>query len=293
MSTIDFNSLARTASLSAAPLSLNSGLLAGGSPSPERSPGPMCGLPGAAGEQPPHQEQPVAPRETTAVPLANTPLSNAPLISVAQLHTEAERSRSAGLESAVARAVDRPSTPGPMQPSPSQAETKSASATNVPPGSAPACAPGIARHRVREVRREQGISIKRASQHLGVSVDEARRQEEPTCDLTLSQLHAWQKLCETPVADLLVEPDCELSAPVLQRARMVRVMKTVQAIMERTGQTSVKRLGQTLVNQLVELMPELKGVSSWHAVERRQSCNQNARILESNYLRPEEEETRE
>lgn len=230
----------------------------------------------------------------TNLPLTNAPLINAPLINVAQLHTEAERSRSAGLESAVARAVDRPSTPGPTQPSPAQpsttqAETKSASATNVPSG----CAPGIARHRVREVRREQGISIKRASQHLGVSVEEARRQEEPTCDLTLSQLHAWQKLCETPVADLLVEPDCELSAPVLQRARMVRVMKTVQAIMERTGQTSVKRLGQTLVNQLVELMPELKGVSSWHAVERRQSCNQNARILESNYLRPEEEETRE
>lgn len=177
-----------------------------------------------------------------------------------------------------------------------EAERSMLSSSGSPPSAGSAASPaGVVKpaarelHRVRAVRREQGISIKRASQHLGVSVEEARRQEEPTCDLSLAQLHAWQKLCEVPVADLLVEPDCDLSAPVLQRARMVRVMKTVQAILERTGQQSVKRLGQTLVNQLVELMPELKGVSSWHAVERRHSQNQNARILESNYLRPEEE----
>lgn len=190
---------------------------------------------------------------------------------------------STGLSSAVARAVDEKGQHGASAGGgvPSAKDAK------------PAAGPSRAMHRVREVRREQGISIKRASQHLGVSVEEARRQEEPTTDLTMSQLFAWQKLCETPIADLLVEPDCELSGPVLARARMVRVMKTVQAIMERTGQVSVKRLAQTLVNQLVELMPELKGVSSWHAVERRQSCNQNARILESNYLRPADEDDRE
>lgn len=218
--------------------------------------GLLAGAPHASslpGSQPPQQadaHDPVDPRD-------------APLADVAKLHTEAERSMLPAGQS---------SNEVPSAPSSAAAKTSPREL-----------------HRVREVRREQGISIKRASQHLGVSVEEARRQEEPTTDLTLAQLHAWQKLCEVPVADLLVEPDCDLSAPVLQRARMVRVMKTVQAILERTGQQSVKRLGQTLVNQLVELMPELKGVSSWHAVERRHSNNQNARILESNYLRNEEE----
>jgi len=151
-----------------------------------------------------------------------------PLTDVAKLHTEAERSM-----------LPAAATPSPTTPNHTAATDAAAKASR----------PEL--HRVREVRREQGISIKRASQHLGMSVEEARRQEEPTCDLTLAQLHAWQKVCEVPVADLLVEPDCELSAPVLQRARMVRVMKTVQAILERTGQQSVKRLGQTLVNQLI------------------------------------------
>lgn len=235
-------------------LPLPHGLLAAGPQA--SSPERLVGVPGVG---PVSATQPQANSQEPVNPL------DAPLPDVAKLHTEAERS---------------------MLPAGS------------PANSAPAHNPAAKStkadlHRVREVRREQGISIKRASQHLGVSVEEARRQEEPTSDLTLAQLHAWQKLCEVPIADLLVEPDCDLSAPVLQRARMVRVMKTVQAILERTGQQSVKRLGQTLVNQLVELMPELKGVSSWHAVERRQSCNQNARILESNYLRPTEEDPRE
>ncbi|MCE9608208.1 MAG: hypothetical protein K8U03_25260 [Planctomycetia bacterium] len=270
MSIIDFNLLTRTPSLALQP-----GMLAGASR--EQSSREHASHDEPAGNPPPSPSDSVVDHKR-----AERKELNAPLSEVAQLHTESERSMSTGLSSAVARAVDGPALSNSAQ----NNSTQSGSAHAV--GSSKSA--GSEMHRVREVRRQQGISIKRASQHLEISVEEARRQEEPTADLTLAQLFAWQKLCEVPVADLLVEPDCELSPPVLQRARMVRVMKTVQAIMERTGQVSVQRLGQTLVNQLVELMPELKGVSSWHAVDRRQSCNQNARILESNYLRPAEDE---
>lgn len=289
MSTIDFNSLSRAASHSLQP-----GMLGGPQRDSNSGAGPSCNLPGdSVHSESARQASDAALRQHDArqqQPERNT--LNAPLSDVAKLHTEAERSMSTGLSSAVARAVDGPATSDAVSntAAPSGAlPTGTVPTSAAPPGGSAQVKPREF-HRVREVRREQGVSIKRASQHLGCSVDEARRQEEPTTDLTMSQLLAWQKLCEVPVGDLLVEPDCDLSAPVLQRARMVRVMKTVQAIMERTGQVSVKRLGQTLVNQLVELMPELKGVSSWHAVERRQSCNQNARILESNYLRPADEE---
>lgn len=282
MSTIDFNSPARTAPLSLQAGSLPSvGLPSGRASGSSRDQAiPACNLP----ERSPSEHSPRPEHGPTHELAAQREALDAPLsdvADVAKLHTQAERSMSTGLSSAVARAVDE--------------KGRQDAATGGTPSASHAkggAASSRAMHRVREVRREQGISIKRASQHLGVSVEEARRQEEPTTDLTMSQLFAWQKLCETPIADLLVEPDCELSGPVLARARMVRVMKTVQAIMERTGQVSVKRLAQTLVNQLVELMPELKGVSSWHAVERRQSCNQNARILESNYLRPTDEDDR-
>lgn len=143
-------------------------------------------------------------------------------------------------------------------------------------------------HRIREVRREQGVAIRRAAQLMGKTVDEARAEEEPTTDLTLSELYEWQRLLEVPAADLLEEPHAPLSAPVLRRAQLLRLMKTAQAIMERATQPSVRRLSQTMISQLVEIMPELEGVTPWHASER-QKTNRNSRELENTYLAGETE----
>ena len=145
-------------------------------------------------------------------------------------------------------------------------------------------------HRIREVRREQGVSSKRAAQLMGKSVEAIRAEEAETTDLRLSQLYEWQRLLEVPIEDMLVEPHAPLSEPVLKRARMVRLMKTVQAIMERSGQPSVRRLAQTMVNQLIEIMPELEGVTPWNSLDRKKARNQNSRILESSYLNPAADE---
>jgi hypothetical protein len=146
--------------------------------------------------------------------------------------------------------------------------------------------------RIREVRREQGVSIKRASQLMGKSVEELRAEEEPASDLTLTQLFEWQRLLEVPAADLLVEPHAPLSAPVLRRAQLIRLMKTVQAIMERANQPGVRRLAQTMVNQLIEIMPELDGVTPWNSLDHR-AQNQNGRMLEQHYSRIEDDRPRE
>jgi len=148
-------------------------------------------------------------------------------------------------------------------------------------------------HRIREVRREQGVSSKRASQLMGKSVEAIRAEEAETTDLRLSQLYEWQRLLEVPIEDLLVEPHAPLSEPVLKRARMVRLMKTVQAIMERSNQPSVRRLAQTMVNQLVEIMPELEGVTPWNSLDRKNARNENSRILECSYLNPADDEPEE
>jgi hypothetical protein len=137
-------------------------------------------------------------------------------------------------------------------------------------------------HRIRDVRREQGVSIKRAAQLMGKTVDDLRCEEDGATDLTLTQVYEWQRLLEVPVADLLVEPHAPLSAPVLRRAQMVRLMKTVQAIMERTNQTPIRRLCQTMANQLIEIMPELDGVTPWNSLDHR-AQNQNCRLLEQAY----------
>jgi transcriptional regulator with XRE-family HTH domain len=118
-------------------------------------------------------------------------------------------------------------------------------------------------HRIADVRRQQGVSLRNAARRLGVSIGEVRRQERNASDLTLSQLLRWQQVLEVPVAELLVEAEGQLAGPVLERSRMVRLMKTAAAIRERTRGTATARLVTMLIEQVVELMPEVEGVTPW------------------------------
>ena len=138
-------------------------------------------------------------------------------------------------------------------------------------------------HRIREVRREQGVSSRRAAQLLGISIAQLQHEEVPDTDLTLAQLYEWQRVLEVPVSDLLVEPEATLSAPVLRRVQLLRLMKTVQSIVERSNQPSVHQLAQMMIGQLIEIMPELEGVMPWHSLDRR-TADQNSRMLERDYL---------
>lgn len=147
--------------------------------------------------------------------------------------------------------------------------------TQVPvPNSTPAPAQSQALHRLAEVRRQQGVSRRTLARRLNTDVGTVRRQEEETTDLPLSVLYRWQKILDVPIADLLVETGDALSTPVFKRAQLLRVMKTVMAIVERTNQTSVKRLAQMLVEQLTEAMPELKDVPAWHVVGQRRRLDE-------------------
>lgn len=138
-------------------------------------------------------------------------------------------------------------------------------------------------HRLATVRKQQGVSIRRVAQHLKCELRQARQEEDECTDLPISRIYAWQEVLEVPVADLLVEPSPPLSAPVLKRARMVRIMKTVASILERSESLAVKRLAENLAQQLLELMPELEGVTAWHSVGQRRSLNEYGRIVEQLY----------
>jgi transcriptional regulator with XRE-family HTH domain len=126
-------------------------------------------------------------------------------------------------------------------------------------------------HRLAEVRRRQGITRRTLARRLNTDVATVKLLEQPTSDLLLSTLYAWQEVLDAPVAELLIECEEPLSTPVLKRAQMVRLMKTAGAILERASQPSIRRMAQMLVDQLCEVMPELKGVSPWHAVGRRRT----------------------
>jgi hypothetical protein len=66
----------------------------------------------------------------------------------------------------------------------------------------------------------------------------------------------------------------------MERARLVRIMKTVKALVESNASASVTRLAQTLVQQLVEIMPELAEVGPWHSVGQRRSLDEYGRAAE-------------
>jgi hypothetical protein len=104
---------------------------------------------------------------------------------------------------------------------------------------------------------------------LNIEVAQVKLQERDTADMPLSRLYEWQKVLDVPITELLVEADDPLSTPVLKRAQLVRVMKTVLAIIEEAKQAQIRRMAETMANQLIEIMPELEGVSPWHAVGKR------------------------
>jgi len=135
-------------------------------------------------------------------------------------------------------------------------------------------------HRIATVRREQGMSLRIVAKQLGRDVAQVKWQEQETSDLRLSDLRDWQQVLDVPLVDLLDDPGSSLSRPVLERARLVRIMKTVQAIRQRSKSVVTRRLAAMLVEQLVEIMPELADVSPWHAVGKRRSLNDLGRIVE-------------
>jgi len=126
-------------------------------------------------------------------------------------------------------------------------------------------------HRLAEVRRRQGVTRRTIARRLNTDIGTIKSQEQPGADLSLSTLYAWQEVLDVPIGELLVETEEPLSAPVMKRAQLLRIMKTAAAILERSQQVAIKRMAQMLVEQLCEIMPELAGVSPWHAVGRRRT----------------------
>jgi transcriptional regulator with XRE-family HTH domain len=136
-------------------------------------------------------------------------------------------------------------------------------------------------HRIAEVRQRQGVTLRNVARRLNMSLPVVRRQEEADCDLRLSDLQRWQQVLDVPIAELLVEGDGQLSGPVLERSRMVKLMKTAAALRERTSGSPVQRLVDMLVDQILEIMPELADVTPWHTVGQRRTLDDLGRTARS------------
>lgn len=133
------------------------------------------------------------------------------------------------------------------------------------------------------VRKQQGVSLRKVARRLQTDVRTLRHEEEESTDLPISRLYEWQQVLEVPLAELLIDSEAPLSSPVQDRARLVRVMKTVGAILEKTKDPCVRRMAQNLSDMLVEMMPELKEVGAWHSVGQRRTLDEMGRIVERSY----------
>ena len=139
---------------------------------------------------------------------------------------------------------------------------------------------GVQMHHIRTVRMQQEVSMRAAARRSGVDVRTLRRQERETSDLRLSDLHNWQKALDVPIAELVEEPGAHLSKSVMERAQMVRLMKTAAQILEKAESESMNCMAQVMVNQLVDMMPELEGVSAWHEFGQRRSLDEYGQAAE-------------
>jgi transcriptional regulator with XRE-family HTH domain len=128
--------------------------------------------------------------------------------------------------------------------------------------------------RLAAVRRQQGTSLRTVARRMNVDVEEARLQESESADVPLSVLYAWQKALDVPLSELLVEATDSLASPILERSRLLRLMKTVMAIAEQSRQESIRRMAQTMIEQLIEIMPELAEVGAWHTVGKRRRLSE-------------------
>ena len=124
-------------------------------------------------------------------------------------------------------------------------------------------------HRLARARCRQGISRRLVARHMGITISEVRAQEEGDVDISLGTLRRWSEVLQVPLVELLVEPDEALSPPIMHRARLVRMMKTVKAILEQSREEPILRLATTMSEQLMDMMPELKDVGPWNAVGTR------------------------
>lgn len=140
--------------------------------------------------------------------------------------------------------------------------------------------PGHALHRIQEVRRLQGMSLRTAARQLGTDIRSIRAQEQATTDLRLSDIYNWQRALEVPVSELLVDEDGPLSRPVQERSAMLKIMKTARSLMDSSLPGPARRMAENLIEQLLALMPELKDVSPWHTVGQRRSLDELGRIAE-------------
>jgi transcriptional regulator with XRE-family HTH domain len=128
---------------------------------------------------------------------------------------------------------------------------------------ASACASQNPLHRIAEVMEQEGISPRGLARRLGTTRSSITKAMDPTNDMKLSELYQLQAALQVPATELLAASYEGLPPEILQRTRLLRMMRTVRSIQEISTDERIQTLAMQLVEKLTEMMPELKEVSAW------------------------------
>ena len=109
-------------------------------------------------------------------------------------------------------------------------------------------------HRIATVRKKLGISLQSVASKMGADATSVEKQENELTDLHVSELLAWQQALDVSVEELLVDPLMPVSRPTLDRANVLRMLKTAKEIHELATRPRVKRQAAYLISQLNEFL---------------------------------------
>ena len=135
-------------------------------------------------------------------------------------------------------------------------------------------------NRIPEVIKRECISPRTLAARMEMTTSQVMANIDSTKDLKLSELYRWQRALRVPIGELMAEVDTSLSAPVALRAQLLRAMRTVRSIQETASQEGVQNLAQQLAEQMTNLMPELKEVTSWPTVGQQRTLNELGAIVD-------------
>ena len=141
-------------------------------------------------------------------------------------------------------------------------------------------APAPSLHQLRAVRELEEASLRSVAVRLRIPCSKARRLEDETTDMPLSELYRWSKALGVPASNLLQGPQEAMSDALCVRAKLLRMMKTVRTLADRAPEPSVRRLADRFAAELLQIMPELQEVPPWPREGSMRSGDPYGRILE-------------
>ena len=118
-------------------------------------------------------------------------------------------------------------------------------------------------HQIASVRKRENVSLELLSKRLGMPKEDVRALEKEHRDLPLSLLYRFATALQVPVSELFLEAAETSSSWAHNRALLVRVMKTAEALRAVAVGTQLNALTRVLRSQLLELMPELEEIKPW------------------------------